>query len=490
MKRPNILFVVLDATRADVCSCYGFKQRTTPVLDQLAKEGVLYEQAISPAPWTLPAVASLFTGLYPSQTDICNQFKLNDHFPTLAQLLSNHGYATFGITNNSWLSTNFGLQRGFKVMHKQWQLLQTRHEINKLVLTKGDQRSSWAKTVLYHLSRGNPFKNTVNMIFAHFIAYRHDLGASRILSPLKRWISSQQKPWFAYVHYLEAHLPYKPPLKWATRFTDDLERARKWIKADQWRSAWRHIAGIELLSEEDLAMWRSLYLAEVAYTDYYLGELVNWLRNTRQLDNTLLIVVADHGENLGEHGLLNHQYCVYDTLLKVPMVIRYPALFPTGKRITYPVQTLDLFNTILEIAQVDTSTTSSNSLLSDDNSPRAFVIAEYGIPRMPHSRDLTYFGIQSKYLRQFIRGFTAIRTDTHKLIVSTDGNIELFAWKDDPGEENNLAHQEPEVAQNLLKLLNNWQQQHKPSPPDKEAQNETKVPPEVKARLRALGYIE
>ncbi|HSJ53619.1 MAG TPA: sulfatase-like hydrolase/transferase, partial [Anaerolineae bacterium] len=134
MTRPNILLVVLDATRADACSCYGAAQPTTPNLDRLAAEGTLYEQAISPAPWTLPAFASLFTGYYPNQLGIYEQRRLPPAVPTLASLLSDRGYGTFAITGNSWMSTDFGLGRGFEHFYKLWQILQTAEDVNEVAV--------------------------------------------------------------------------------------------------------------------------------------------------------------------------------------------------------------------------------------------------------------------------------------------------------------------------------------------------------------------
>lgn len=488
MKRPNILLVVLDATRADVCSCYGYERPTTPVLDKLAAGGVLFEQALSAAPWTLPAMASLFTGLYPSQMGLYEKRALDSSHPTLAQLLSQNGYATFGITSNSWLSANFGLQRGFDTMHKQWQWLQTSQEINKLVLMEKSQSYSWARTVIRELAQGNLLKNVVNAAFVRLVAYRRDLGASRIFRPLTCWVDSQQGPWFAFVHYLEAHLPYKPPLKWVARFTDDLEQAKRLLRADQWRAAWRHIAGVELLSERELAVWRDLYVAEVAYADYRLGLLVNWLQRTGRMNDTLVIVVADHGENLGEHGLFNHQYCVYDTLLRVPLVMRCPSLLPTGLRVSHQVQTLDLFKTILDVVGVEAPVSASKSLLSEQER-RSFIVAEYGTPRVPHPRNLARFGVQKEQLSRFERGLAALRTATHKLIVGTDGGMELYAWRDDPREENNLASRHPELVRTLQEMLEHWREEHEVIQ-EEEAAEGWDVDPATEARLRALGYIE
>lgn len=482
----NVLLIILDATRADFCSCYESSVKTTPSLDNLAAEGVLFERAISPAPWTLPAISSIFTGLYPSQTSIYERRLLSATFPTLAEILSKNGYATFCITNNSWISAEFGLQRGFKTVHRQWQIIQSAQEINRLILLEKSRSGRWLRTLMGRILSGNLFINLANIAFTRLVAYRRDLGASRILTPFIRWIEKQRGPWFACVHFMEAHLPYKPPLKWALRFVEYSKRMHFWLKADQWRAAWRHIAGVELLSEEDLEIWRRLYMAEIAYADFYLGRLVEWLRKTDRLDDTLVIVVADHGENLGEHGLLNHQYCLYDTLLRVPLVIRYPKLLPAGERIFHQVQTLDIFKTVLDFAKINFPSTVSRNLFSEEK--RHYVIAEYGVPKMPHPRNLARFGLKEENLSRFQRGLMAIRTDEYKLIVGTDGSKELYKWPSDPGEKHNMARLCPEIVQSLEEIIDEWRKEH--SAIERGLSGELEISPETEARLRALGYID
>jgi len=487
-KRPNILLVILDATRVDACSCYGCPHLTTPALDEIAREGVLFEQAISSAPWTLPAFASIFTGLYPGQIGIYERRRLRSDIPTLATLLLRAGYATFLITNNSWLSADFGLQQGFQTVHRQWQCLQTAREINSLLLMERATSSNWTSTVVRELKKGSFLVNATNAFFTRTLAYRRDQGASRILRPVARWIKSQKSPWFACVHYLESHLPYKPPVEWVRRFAKDMALAKRWLKRDHIRAAWRHMAGVEMLTEQDLSMWHALYLAETAYADYHLGQLMNWLRRTGRLDNTVVVVVADHGENLGEHGLLDHQYCIYDTLLHVPMVIRYPALLPRGQRITYQVQTLDIFRTLLGLAGVPLPEVVSGHDLILQTEGRPFTVAEYGVPRPPKQRNLLRFGLQPEHLDRFRRGFIGIRTSSHKLIVASDGSRELYRWPTDPTERLNLASQRPDLVSRLEEMIAAWQSEHQPVVASDDGMYE--LDSEVAARLRSLGYME
>jgi arylsulfatase A-like enzyme len=488
-KQPNVLLIVLDATRADACSSYGNPKRTTPALDRLAAEGVLFEQAISAAPWTLPAMTSIFTGLYPSQTDIYAHRVLDSSIPTLSELLSAAGYGTFCITNNSWLSADFGLQRGFETVHRQWQWIQTNHEFNKLVLMERSREinSNWLQVIAHEVFRGSLFANLINAVFIRTLAYRGDSGASRMMRPFTQWVSSQDKPWFACVHYLESHLPYKPPKEWVKLFTDDLEHAQYWLERDQLRAAWRYIADVEDLSQRDRKTLRDLYYAEVAYTDYQMGVLLEWLEARGHLDKTVVIIVADHGDNLGEHGLMNHQYCVYDTLIRVPLVLHYPRALPVGKRISQQVQTLDVFQTVLDLASISSKPTASYNLFDKDR--RDFTVTEYGKPRLPHRRNLERFGLVSTQIDQFQRGLTALRSDPYKLIVATDGQRELYNWRDDPSEDVNLVSLYPETVARLEKYLDRWRKEHARLQ-DGEMTSEEDINPETEERLRALGYLE
>jgi arylsulfatase A-like enzyme len=486
MRRPNILLIVLDATRADACSCYGTERLTTPNLDRLASEGVLFEQAISAAPWTLPAIASILTGLYPSQTGVYQKRLLSSEFATLGELLSRNAYATFSISDNAWLSTEFGLVRGFNVVHKLWQRFQAKEDITLANLTRESSKSIYV-AALRLILRGNVIKNTVNLVHSR-LRDRGRETARRTMRAFAGWIHEGREPWFALVHYLGAHLPYESPAEWVDRFAHDRKQAQRLSRADLFRMAYRHIAGSEVLSESDLRTWHDLYLAAVGYQDSNLGGLIDLLKQTGQYDDTCIIVVADHGENLGEHGLLGHQYCLYDTLIRVPLVVRYPAIFSPGERVSHQVQTLDLFKTILDLSETRAPHGESKSFLLNEFA-RPFTVSEYGTPRQPHSALLARFGLSPGDLSRFERGLIAIRTEFHKLIVGTDGSSELYAWPDDPDEDHNLATHNLSRTHELYRLLEQWSKEHGTHLIGREA-DDLSVDPRVQARLRALGYID
>ncbi|MCA9936439.1 MAG: sulfatase [Ardenticatenaceae bacterium] len=491
MDKPNILFIVWDATRHDICSCYGYPQKTTPHLDQLAEDGTLYEQAITAAPWTLPAMTSIFTGLYPSQTDIYLRRKLTDDYQTLAELFQQGGYATFGISNNDWFSADFGLQRGFDYMHKLWQLFQTQNDITNLSVVEPDRSDSRiANNALRKALRGKFLQNAANAVYYKTFRNFKDHGASRTAKPLTQWIARQQKPWFAFVHYLDPHLQYRPPLEFVKQFAHDLPRCQRLLKSDQWRLCWRHNAGIDLLSEEDLQAWRDLYLAEVAYTDYHTGQVITWLKKTGQWENTAVIITADHGENLGEHGLLNHSYSLHDPLAHVPLVIRHPGGQGGGQRVAQQVQTIDLFATMLDMAGLPIPPHVVSQSLLAESYDRQFALSEYGMPIPPHAAAMARFGLKPEDLAYRQKGMTALRSTTHKLVLDTNGAERLFDLQADPQELHDIASAQPELMAAYRQALRDIWQRHGIRGliglPTKYAP----VDPELEKRLHDLGYLE
>lgn len=490
--KPNILLVVLDATRADRCTTYGYERPTTPVLNALAAEGTLFENAFAVAPWTMPSFASLLTGRYPSELGIYEMRRLTAQLPTLPEVLSAVNYSSMVATNNSWVSESFGLTRGFQQIIKLWQLIQTQQDLTRLVLTEIESQGSIFNRLMRSIRYGNPLYNIVNIIYGRVCRNRVDYGAKRLNHLTQSWIAVQKKPWLVVSHYLEAHLEYRPPRKQLLQFVRHLGIAQQLLAANQIGVMLRHIAGIQPLSPVELETWSDLYDAELNYQDTCLGDLLAWLRQTGQLDNTVVIVTADHGENLGEHGLLNHQYCLYDTLLHVPLVIRYPAMFPAGQRIKTPVTLLDVFATILAVSGGDMTVNKHGISLANEAelADRLYTLAEYGMPRPPDESFLANFGIPRDKLLPLEKSLTAIRSQTHKLITDSNGSMELYSWFTDPSEMDNLACQRPDLVDALLLEMNHYLTLFTSERNNLPIENVSGVDPESMTRLRDLGYID
>ena len=490
--KPNILLVVLDATRADRCSGYGYHRPTTPFLDKLASEGTTFENAFAVAPWTMPSMASLLTGLYPSEHQVYETLRLSSSLPTLPEYLNTADYATMIATNNSWMSDTFGMTRGFQTVIKLWQLFQTGQDVTRVGLEQTGLKGSLFRRVVRQVTQGNPVQNAINALYGRFWRNRADYGAKRLNRVTRQWISGQEKPWFVLAHYLEAHLEYRPPRAERAKFVRHHDIARRLLSADQMRIMWRHVAGVQPLTELELQTWSDLYDAELNYQDKQLGELLTWLETSGRLDNTMLIVTADHGENLGDHGLLNHQYCLYDTLLRVPLIVRFPDAFAAGRRVQAPVMLLDVFATILDAAETVKPESGHGLNLANEAQlvERPHILAEYGAPRPPDETTLASYQIPRQALVPYEHALAAIRAGSYKLIAGSNGSLALYNWHTDPRESENVAASHSDLTETLAadltacqaRLISDNERPMKSSIADAD--------PTVVARLRSLGYLD
>ncbi|MEN9242345.1 MAG: sulfatase [Thermostichus sp. DG_1_5_bins_95] len=381
-ERPNILLIVLDTQRADRLSCYWSGEErakrppTSPNLDRLAAESTLFERAIAPAQWTIPSHASLFTGEYPSthqtvQADV----ELSPSFPTLAELLKLSGYTTVGFCNNPLVGIlKNGLRRGFETFYNYGGALPTRpaegnplpQPFNRLIAA---YTQFWRK-LSYPIQ--NAFARSDRLfqlalqpwlapLWTRLVNFKGNTAASiadlnRYLQQMARRQSdprSPARPFFCFVNLMEPHLPYWPPEPFVQKFAPYFKSnraARDFLR--QYNSQpYRWMAPLpEPLSPLQAQVLSDIYDAEVAYQDHLLGSVFETLRSTGLEENTLVAVVADHGEGLGEHGFVGHAFVVYEELIRVPLLLRYPGHLPAGQRITTPVSTRRLFHTLLEAA--------------------------------------------------------------------------------------------------------------------------------------------
>jgi arylsulfatase A-like enzyme len=468
-KHPNIILIVMDAARADHLSCYGYGRPTTPNLDRIAREGTLYENAISAAVWTVPSHASLFTGLYPSAHGLDGRnLKLRPDVPTLAAFLQGLGYETAAFTANALVGKATGLARGF----------QECKDIRDLV--QSEERAGWRQRVngLYRRLYYGPHPHQGTW---------YDNGAWRLNYEVKRWLHNWQgqgtkRPFFIFANYMETHLRYEPPRAYRQQFLTPAQQKR-WRQINQ--NAWKFMSGDIAMDAEDWQLLTALYDAELAYLDMRLGQLYDFLQLRGLLDNTIFIITADHGENLGDHNLMDHQYCVYDTLAKVPLIIRYPERFPAGGRMAELVQSVDLFPTLATMAAgalPDLFTLQGQSLLSETlpETGRDFAIIEYLAPQL-HS-----FGREAVEVDGYFgRKLRAIRTHDHKYIWASDGRHELYNLHTDPGETQNVIELEWETAAALARCLEQWLHSFAHTSFEDDSIDETIV-----QHLEALGYLE
>jgi arylsulfatase A-like enzyme len=451
--RPNIVLVVLDTVRDDYAGAVdstGSDARYTPYLDQLAATGTLFAHAWSNAPWTVPSHASLFTGLLPSEHGCTSLHpKLDAPCPTLAELLAAAGYQTAGFYSNPWLSDRASeLLRGFEA----------RRETPLTGFFTGDHRYPDG-----------------------------DQGGRGSTAQISQWLGQRRpdQPFFLFVNYLESHLPYDPPADYRRAFTPDIPR-------DEWVSVgWGHEfnAGLHPAPSAGWERKARLYGGDVNTADRLLGSLVSILKREGLYENSILIVTSDHGENLGEHGLAEHQFSVHETLLAVPLVIRAPGRVAPGVR-EDPVMLLDLFATVLDLAGVtlDGMPALSRSLVAAPDSATVAALAARPLPA-------EYAGPPAGLLdllrslnpgcdtAALAGGLRTLRVANLRLTVGEAGRVQLHDLREDPGQTVDLAPQRPQQVAILQEVLARF------APGDRGPQEPVELDETTRRQLRSLGYV-
>lgn len=335
--RPNVLLVVLDTVRAKSCSLYGRDRPTTPGLERLARESVVFEHAIAPDTWTLPSHAAMFTGRYPTDIGVhAENMVLPDDASTLAEELAGTGYETAVFSSNPFLTHGSGLNRGFDHSHTSKidvTLFDDAFDPPQYIRTRDHEQGLEKVSELLHELAGPPRAMAKNVLNAAYYKYRttrstdgddsfdpsSDDGATESIAAFESWVDAVDEPFFGCLNFMEAHAPYRHRDRflpaWATM--DDVRRL------DQDR--WEYLAGDLELTDSRKELFEALYEAELRYLDERLESLWSTLRTRGLWEDTLVVVTSDHGELLGEHGLLFHDMNrLHEPLLHVPLLVKYP----------------------------------------------------------------------------------------------------------------------------------------------------------------------
>jgi choline-sulfatase len=291
--RPNIVVVVIDALRPDHLGCYGYERATSPAIDGLAAEGIVFDSAITHAPWTKATFATMLTSLYPFQHGVESwESVMSDTLVTLAEVLEGHGYETICVANVLGVAGRFNVLQGFA-----------------------------------HASTVEQYKRT----------------ATKSNSDAFEIIRGTDKPFFLLIHYYDAHLPYFPPEGYIEMVGGRVGKVpRRFGRGPN--------DEVGKPDDEVVADQMLLYDACIRYTDDAVREIVDFLDEQDLTDETALIVTADHGEAFWEHDVCSHGEQLYDEALKVPLILSYPAVFGDAKRIDTPVGHIDLMPTVLDLA--------------------------------------------------------------------------------------------------------------------------------------------
>ena len=398
----SVILVTLDTTRADRIGAFGGTAVPTPNLDAVAREGAIFEQAISQIPLTLPSHASILTGRYPSSHGVHHNglYRLRESETTLATCLRAAGFETAAFVAGYVLNRGFGLEQGFESYDDV--------EVNRF-LGGEDQL---------------------------FLAER---TADQVNARVLDWLGRRRPGrFFLWVHYYDPHEPYRPP------------------------------------ETQGRTLHGSGYDREISYVDACFGDLVKRFRDGGLLDRSVLVVVGDHGESLGEHGEDTHGYFLYDATLRVPFILRAPGLVPGGLTVGGPVELVDVAPTVLDLLGLPPLEKAQGKSLrprieGTDDGRLATAHAETLMPRLE-------YGLAALHM---------IRDPRYKYIEAP--RPELYDLENDPGERHNLASGEADRSREMAALLSTW----KGGTTDDSASAGSRrtLSREEKERLRSLGYL-
>jgi arylsulfatase A-like enzyme len=481
---PDVVFIVMDTVRGHNISALGYNRKTSPVFDSFAKEGVLFEKATAPATWSLPAHASLFTGAFPSVHKGHAETRfLDDKMPTLAETLAKHGYDTLCFTANPHITPGFGLTRGF----------------------------GWSDNAWITGAGGRGFTFIYRLIDALGVT-AEDKGGALVVSNVANWMSGRLKngpPAFVFVNFLEAHFPFHQlPEKYRYAYTkESLSHLREYGQMAFGAQMGRQLTGDEINTIRQPIL--DLYDGGIEYTDYLVGQVIDNWRKRGTLDNTIFVILGDHGEHVGEHDMFGHVTSLYQEDLWVPYMFRYPPKIPAGKRIGQEVSTVATFATIFDLLGIKPpGTLQIGSLLPalktpvPGEPPSAFgrpVISERYEEKLLSSRfKQGESNGKGPALSPFGR-YRTYRAGKFKLVRHLmNGNYKesLFNLSSDPGELKDLADEPTAIydLQQMEKELQNWEIILKLPTLDGKAAptaaaGSPKLSDEAKEQLKALGYI-
>jgi len=308
MKYPNILWITIDACRKDMLY-------SLPYIKKISEKSIVFENAFANAPWTLPSVSSMFTGLYPSQHGALNEkTKLKKNVKTIAEVLSEKGYDTAIITqNDGWITPYYGLTRGFRKVY----------DIEKMM----------GETLKIKLPKSKKMKMLIRFFAKYFIGY--DVLTKKLLKSI---VEAEKEPWFIYLHLMDTHMPYEPRTLPVISIVRYLVFYKNWKEKMQ-----RTWVGEKSFTERELRMLKRLYQKSVEYVGKQIQEY------TKLLDNkTVLIITADHGENLGENGMVGHEFSFSEPLISVPLII-YSSFIKRNK-IDFLFETKNIFYILEEFS--------------------------------------------------------------------------------------------------------------------------------------------
>jgi arylsulfatase A-like enzyme len=457
--QPNVLLVVIDTLRADRVSSYGYRRPTTPNIDAIAAAGIRFERANSTSSWTLPAHASMFTGRFPIEHGATQEHTVVDEaLPTLAERFAEAGYATVGISGNGVVNRGSGLARGFGEFVEGW-------------------RES-APTGAAHDRHPN------------IVALRRSL--QRI---------GKERPFFAFVNFIEVHGPYAPPAPYRGRFLSEPGHSPL-VQSATRRKAPAYYLDPSSISDDEFRVLNDLYDGEVAYADALVGALMAELETAGVRDDTVVVITSDHGENIGDHGHFRHVFSLYHTTVRVPLIVSFPDGARAGEVRSEAVSLIDLYPTLLGLAGLDPADAAprARDILADSALPAAPVFAEYYFPlQVLQMFDNSSETGPRETLDTHLRRLRSVEHEGWRLIWSSNGAHELYRTDRDAAEHIDRSG-DPSAAtsqQQLLQTLDEFVAAAGGSPPLPDGATRLvddagafgDLDAETRRHLQELGYL-
>jgi arylsulfatase A-like enzyme len=418
---PNIIVISIDTLRADHLGSYGYERDTSPNIDKLAEKGILFENAYAQGSWTYPSMASMHTSLYPTQIGVQNlDTKIHDSFMTLAEYMKNNFYDTHAVISNIVVSKPLGFSQGFDTFNE-------------------DSIQEYDKT-------------TSHLVTDQAIEYVNEMKGEKF---------------FLWLHYMDPHFRYVhyPKYNYSKDYNGSLNQkmSNKYLNIVK-----------NSLDDSDIQYIKDLYDEEISYTDSSIGQLLDAVDKLGLMDNTVIILTADHGEEFMERARFGHGRTLYQELIHIPLIIYVPGNKDIGgKRVRSSVELKSIGRTVLDLSGiVNTQFRGQNLLIAaedENNGSYAYSQRPGGEGEDPLSE--------------------AIISDNWKLINNLrDGEYELYDLENDPNEKKDLFKEEQNGVSNIRKeLLTKLSEVNKErmGEPDTVKFNEEDI-----NRLKALGYIQ
>lgn len=449
---PNVIIIVMDTVCRDHLSCYGYKKNTSPYLNKLTKSSRVYYNAYSTSGWTASSHASLFTGLFPiAHKTTQENWSMNEQQVTLAEVLSEHGYQTYGISENPIVSINNNYDQGFLEYYETWR------RPNNLF----DLCTWWTNKL---------FGNTAYTYFKNILRSR-----------------DTEKPFYIFINFIGGHSPYNSSKEFSDTFVTNRELT---CESNEWTA---YFLEKKRFSNDEIEHLTELYDAEILYVDYLIQKISNDLKSLNIWNNTLFIVASDHGENIGDHNMMDHVFSLYETLVQIPLIVHYPLLFQPSSKDYRIVQLTDIFPTVLEILNIDAEAYPSQgvSLLEKHPDPERAVFCEYYYPKQAIG-SIPEDERDHPELAKFKRRIKSVMKNGKKIIWGSDGKHELFDLAVDPDEQNNLIDdvRYADLKHELLEALDAYNQTYHSDSSESAFKHQTEHDKELHDALRSLGYAQ